>query len=134
MAATASRCAGYSRDYGNRVGIWRLFEVMDRPALRQHGANVRSATTTGKSSTRRASAKLGLHGIYNTRYVHDMTSAERADREHASPCSGTGPVARLAVAGATNTERTPNRFAEYTPIAATSARRPAVSLRVSRAG
>ena len=71
---------GYSlRDYGNRVGLWRLFEVMDDLQLKatvslnmaviQHYPDILEAMV-------KRNWELMSHGIYNTRYHWDFTPAE----------------------------------------------------------
>jgi allantoinase len=54
------------RDYGNRVGIWRLMEVLTRYGIRAAPrSTARSATITWKSS-RRATGSAG-NGLATTR-------------------------------------------------------------------
>ncbi len=71
---------GYgSRDYGNRVGLWRLFEVMDRHEIRctvslnvaafEHYPEILAACE------RRGWDYMG-HGLYNTRYVWGLPEDE----------------------------------------------------------
>jgi len=82
---------GYShRDYGNRVGFWRMLEVLD-----QH--NVRCTASTnlavfehypdvGKSMADRG-WEIMSHGIYNTRYLSSMS--EQDEREFYQDCIDT---------------------------------------------
>lgn len=75
---------GYgSRDYGNRVGVWRLFELLDR-----HG--LRGTTSCNLAAFEHYPAILEAclernwdymcHGIYNTRYHWNLTQEqERAE-------------------------------------------------------
>ncbi len=71
---------GYSlRDYGNRVGLWRLFAVMDELELKatvslsmavlQHYPAIFEAMET-------RGWELMSHGLYNTRYHWNFTPAE----------------------------------------------------------
>jgi len=71
---------GYgTRDYGNRVGIWRLFDIMDRHQIRctvslslavyEHYPEIREAIEARRWS-------ILSHGVYNTRYHWDLTEAE----------------------------------------------------------
>jgi allantoinase len=112
---------GYSRrDYGNRVGVWRLFEIMDRFGLRASVA-LNTAVCDHHPEIIDAARERGWeffsHGIYNTRYVYDMTEAqERAMIEDALATvqRHTGKRLRGWLSPAlTNTERTPNLLAEY---------------------
>ena len=67
------------RDYGNRVGVWRLFEVMDRYDFRgtvslnvavcDHFPDIIAACN-------QRNWDYLAHGIYNTRYVFGMTEDE----------------------------------------------------------
>ena len=71
---------GYAtRDYGNRVGLWRLFEIMDRHEFRctvslslavyEHYPEIREAIEA------RGWAIMS-HGVYNTRYHWDLDEEE----------------------------------------------------------
>ena len=71
---------GYSmRDYGNRVGLWRLFEATDALGIRctvslsmavlQHFPQIAEAML-------KRDWELMSHGIYNTRYHWDFTPEE----------------------------------------------------------
>lgn len=82
---------GYGvRDYGNRVGLWRMFEVMDKfnvrgtvslnVALLDHFPDILEACE------RRKWDFLG-HGLYNTRYFHGISESE--ERDVIAACVGT---------------------------------------------
>ncbi len=71
---------GYAqRDYGNRVGLWRLFDATDALGLRctvslsmavlQHYPDIMDAME-------KRGWELMSHGIYNTRYHWDFTEEE----------------------------------------------------------
>lgn len=71
---------GYaSRDYGNRVGLWRLFDVMDRHGIRctvslnlavfEHYPEIFQACEARRWD-------YLCHGIYNTRYLFDLNEEE----------------------------------------------------------
>src|SRR5882724_8674376 len=71
---------GYgTRDYGNRVGIWRMFEIMDRHDIRctvslslsvyEHYPEIREAIEQRRWA-------IMSHGVYNTRYHWDLTEEE----------------------------------------------------------
>jgi peptidoglycan/xylan/chitin deacetylase (PgdA/CDA1 family) len=79
---------GYgTRDYGNRVGIWRLFEVLDRHGIRgtvslnlavlEHYPEIFAACEERRWD-------YLCHGIYNTRYLWDMPKDE--EREFVAEC------------------------------------------------
>lgn len=112
---------GYSqRDYGNRVGHWRLMELMDRYDLRgsislsigliDHHPEIIEAC-------RERNWEFFSHGIYNTRYSYEMDEAqERAVIEDSirSIQEATGQRVRGYLAPAlTHTERTLDLIAEY---------------------
>ena len=112
---------GYSqRDYGNRVGHWRLMELMDRHNLRgsislsigliDHHPEIIEACSQRKW-------EFFSHGIYNTRYSYEMDEAqERAVIEDSirSIQEATGQRVRGYLAPAlTHTERTLDLIAEY---------------------
>lgn len=72
--------AGYSyRDYGNRVGFWRMYEAMERHKIRgsvslnvamcQHHPEIIEACS-------RAGWEFYSHGTYNTRYLMNMSEAQ----------------------------------------------------------
>jgi peptidoglycan/xylan/chitin deacetylase (PgdA/CDA1 family) len=79
---------GYgSRDYGNRVGVWRLFELLDRHGLRattscnlaafEHYPDILEACL-------QRDWDFMCHGIYNTRYHWNLP--EEAERAEISDC------------------------------------------------
>ena len=111
---------GYSyRDYGNRVGFWRMLEVLDQ-------YNVRCTASTnlavfahypdiGKSMADRG-WEIMSHGIYNTRYLSSMT--EYDERDFYQDCTDalhrhTGQRLRGMLGPAvSNSVRTPDLMAE----------------------
>jgi peptidoglycan/xylan/chitin deacetylase (PgdA/CDA1 family) len=111
---------GYShRDYGNRVGVWRMMEVMDRYAVRgsislnvalcDHHPEIIEACLA-------RDWEFFSHGIYNTRYTYGMDEAqERALIEDAIETVRTHTGKRLAgwlSPALSNTERTLDLLAE----------------------
>ena len=71
---------GYAqRDYGNRVGLWRLFDVTDELGIRCT-VSLNMAVIQHFPSILEAMEKRGWelmsHGIYNTRYHWDFTGDE----------------------------------------------------------
>ena len=112
---------GYSqRDWGNRVGHWRLMDLLDKynirgsislsTALIDHHPEIIQACVARKW-------EFFSHGIYNTRYSYGMDEAqERAMIEDAisSVEKATGQRIRGYLAPAlTHTERTLDLIAEY---------------------
>lgn len=112
---------GYAhRDYANRVGHWRMAEVMEKygvkgsvslsVALCQHHPEV-------VENANRLGWEFFSHGIYNTRYVYGMDEAqERAVIEDSirTVREATGQTIRGWLAPAlTHTERTFDLIAEY---------------------
>ena len=96
------------RDYGNRVGWWRMMEAMDRCGVRG-SVSLNVALCDHHPEIIEACAKRGWeffsHGIYNTRYTYGMDeSQERAiieDCDRDDPKRHTGQNARrLARTGA----------------------------------
>jgi peptidoglycan/xylan/chitin deacetylase (PgdA/CDA1 family) len=71
---------GYSsRDYGNRVGLWRLFEVMDDlklPCTVSLSMSVMQHYPAILEAMEKRSWEYMSHGIYNTRYHWDFSAAE----------------------------------------------------------
>lgn len=74
---------GYGhRDYGNRVGVWRMMEVMDRYGVRgsvslnvalcDHFPDIIAACAERKW-------EFFSHGVYNTRYTYGMDEAQERD-------------------------------------------------------
>ena len=71
---------GYSvKDYGNRVGLWRLFEVMDRYSIRctvsLNLANFEHYPEIFEACERRGWDYM-CHGIYNTQYLWNYPEDE----------------------------------------------------------
>ena len=112
---------GYSqRDWGNRVGHWRLMELMDKYGMRgsislstaliDHHPEIIEACVA-------RSWEFFSHGIYNTRYSYDMDEAqERAMIEDSIKTiqAATGQRIRGYLAPAlTHTERTFELLGEY---------------------
>lgn len=108
------------RDYGNRVGHWRMMQAMDRCGVRgsvslnvamcQHHPEIIEACVE-------RDWEFFSHGIYNTRYCYDMDEAqERAIIEDSIETvrKATGQRIRGWLAPAlTHTERTFELLAEY---------------------
>jgi peptidoglycan/xylan/chitin deacetylase (PgdA/CDA1 family) len=69
------------QDYANRVGFWRMLEVLDRHAIRCT-AVVNSAALQKNPSIRDAVVERGWaylgHGMLNTRFVYGMGEAEES--------------------------------------------------------
>lgn len=112
---------GYShRDYANRVGHWRMMEVMDACGVRgsvslsvavcQHHPEIIAACVD-------RDWEVFSHGIYNTRYCYGMDEAqERAIIEDAIETvrDATGQtIAGWLAPALTHTERTMDLLAEY---------------------
>ncbi len=112
---------GYSqRDWGNRIGHWRLMELMDKYGMRgsislstgliDHHPEIIEACVA-------RDWEFFSHGIYNTRYSYGMNEAqERAVIEDSirSVQVATGKRIRGYLAPAlTHTERTFDLIAEY---------------------
>ncbi|MDE0845733.1 MAG: polysaccharide deacetylase family protein [Actinomycetota bacterium] len=111
---------GYAhRDYGNRVGFWRMLDVLD-------SHNVRCTASTnlavfdhypqiGKAMADRG-WEIMSHGIYNTRYLSSLTESE--EQEFYVDCitslrRHTGQELRGMLGPAvSNTARTPDLMAE----------------------
>jgi allantoinase len=82
---------GYgSRDYGNRVGVWRLFDLMDRHELRCT-ASLSLAICDEYPQIFAACEQRGWdymgHGMYNTRYLYGLS--EEREREAIADCVAT---------------------------------------------
>jgi allantoinase len=112
---------GYSqRDWGNRVGHWRLMELMDRYGMRG-SISLSTALIDHHPEIIEACVarnwEFFSHGIYNTRYSYGMTEAqERAVIEDSirSIQAATGQRIRGYLAPAlTHTERTFELLGEY---------------------
>ncbi|MBS0233429.1 MAG: polysaccharide deacetylase family protein [Proteobacteria bacterium] len=68
---------GYSlRDYGNRAGIWRIFEALDRHGIRA-SVSLNAAVCEHLPEIVQACLdrdwELFAHGIYNTRWIYGMS-------------------------------------------------------------
>jgi allantoinase len=67
------------RDYGNRVGVWRVFEVLDRYGIRA-SVSLNAAVCDHLPEVVRACLdrnwELFAHGIYNTRWIYGMTDSQ----------------------------------------------------------
>ncbi len=112
---------GYSqRDWGNRVGHWRLMELMDKHGMRG-SISLSTALIDHHPEIIEACVartwEFFSHGIYNTRYSYNMDEAqERAIIEDSirSIQAATGQRIRGYLAPAlTHTERTLDLLAEY---------------------
>jgi peptidoglycan/xylan/chitin deacetylase (PgdA/CDA1 family) len=112
---------GYSqRDWGNRVGHWRMMELLDKYGVRG-SISLSTALIDHHPEIIEASVarnwEFFSHGIYNTRYSYGMDEAqERAVIEDsiASIERATGQRIRGYLAPAlTHTERTFDLIAEY---------------------
>ena len=108
------------RDYGNRAGVWRMMEAMDRYGVRgsvslnvavcdHHPEIIAECVDRGW--------ELFSHGIYNTRFTYNMTEAQ--EREMIEDVIATierasgQRVAGWLSPALTNTERTMDLLAEY---------------------
>jgi len=64
-----------SRDYGNRVGVWRIMETLDRHNIRA-SVSLNAAVCDHLPDVVRACLDRGWelfgHGIYNTRWIYGM--------------------------------------------------------------
>jgi allantoinase len=108
------------RDWGNRVGHWRLMELMDKYGMRG-SISLSTALIDHHPEIIEACVQRNWeffsHGIYNTRYSYNMDEAqERAIIEDAinSIQAATGQRIRGYLAPAlTHTERTMDLLGEY---------------------
>ena len=75
------RMYGY-RDYGNRIGFWRLAETLSRHGVRA-SASVTTSVFEHLPEITKAMVDLDwdfiLHGVYNTRDIYDLTEAEERE-------------------------------------------------------
>ncbi len=108
------------RDWGNRVGHWRLMELMDKFGLRGSvSLNVAMCDHCPEivEACNQRGWEFFSHGIYNTRFSYNMT--ERQEREVLEDSirtveRATGQRIRGYLAPAlTHTERTLDLIAEY---------------------
>jgi len=117
----APEVVGYSqRDWGNRVGHWRLMELMDKHGMRG-SISLSTALIDHHPEIIEACVQRNWeffsHGIYNTRFSYDMDEAqERAVIEDSIRTiqAATGQRIRGYLAPAlTHTERTFDLLGEY---------------------
>jgi len=108
------------RDYGNRVGLWRLISLLDSYGLRA-SVSLNVALCDHYPETTEACLKRNweffAHGVYNTRYLFELT--EDDERSVIQDCvdtiykyTGKAPVGWLSPA-LTNTERTLDLLPEF---------------------
>ena len=108
------------RDFGNRVGVWRMMEAMDRCGVRG-SISLNIALCDHHPEIIEECAKRDWeffsHGIYNTRFTYGMSEAqEREFIEDAFATVEKYTGQRLAgwlSPALTNTERTLELLAEY---------------------
>ena len=86
-AAAARRCRtcrpGRSRDYGNRVGVFRLMEVLDRHGIRAHRrAQQRPVRAPSGDHRRRQQARLGMDGPQREQHAPAQRGAARRRGRH----------------------------------------------------
>lgn len=108
------------RDYGNRVGHWRMMEVMDKHGVR---GSISFSVAVAAHHPEIVQAcvdrnwEFFSHGIYNTRYCYGMEEAqERAIIEDSIQTvkDATGQtIAGWLAPALTHTERTMDLLAEY---------------------
>ena len=103
---------GYAqRDYGNRVGLWRLFELTDALDVRCT-VSLNMAVHAALPGDPRARWKQRgweymSHGIYNTRYHWDFSAdEERAAMEECQESTSASPAGGYAAGSA---RRSPTR-------------------------
>lgn len=108
------------RDYGNRVGHWRMMEAMDRYGVRGSVSLSVAMCRHHPEIIAECAARnweFFSHGIYNTRYSYGMDEAqERAIIEDsiATVREATGQrIAGWLAPALTHTERTMDLLAEY---------------------
>lgn len=108
------------RDYGNRVGIWRLMDALERCGIRG-SLNVNVAALDHFPQITQRCRALGWevfsHGVYNSRFLYELDEA--AERSVIEDCvesiaraTGTAPVGWMGPMG-TMTERTLDLLPEY---------------------
>ena len=111
---------GYAfRDYGNRVGFWRMLDVMDKYEIKccvsLNMAVLEHFPEIQKAMVERDWDYMS-HGIYNTRYL--MTYSEEQEREFYQDCIETlrrhtgKQLKGMLGPSVTDTERTPDLMAE----------------------
>jgi len=111
---------GYGlRDYGNRVGVWRLMEVFDRlrlPVTVSLSMAVLDMYPDLAEAMMKRQWEFMSHGLYNTRYHWNLSEAE--EREAIEECQAihlrhTGTrLAGWFSPAASNTHLTPDLVAE----------------------
>lgn len=111
---------GYGlRDYGNRVGVWRLMEVFDRfqlPVTVSLSMAMLDMYPDIAEAMMKREWEFMSHGLYNTRYHWNMSEAE--EREAIEECQAihlrhTGKrLAGWFSPAASNTRLTPDLVAE----------------------
>ncbi len=109
---------GY-RDYGNRAGFWRMLEAFDRFDLRAtvslNLAVFEHYPEVGAAMVER-DWEVMSHGIYNTRYLHDL--GEDEERAFYRDCIDTlarhtgKPLLGMLGPAVSNSARTPDLMAE----------------------
>lgn len=75
------------RDYGNRVGFWRLFEVLDRYSVRATlSLNIACYENFPEimEACERRNYDVMSHGMYNTEYMFELREAE--ERAYIAEC------------------------------------------------
>ena len=107
------------RDYGNRVGFWRMLDVLDKHGIRctvsLNEAVLEHFPEIGEAMVQRGWDFMS-HGIYNTRYLSTYT--EEQERLFYKDCIETlKRLTRKTLKGmlgpaVTGTERTPDLMAE----------------------
>lgn len=108
------------RDFGNRVGVWRMMEAMDRCGVRG-SISLNIALCDHHPEIIEECAKRDWeffsHGIYNTRFTYEMSEAQEREfieDAFASVEKYTGQrLAGWLSPALTNTERTMELLAEY---------------------
>src|SRR3989442_12509015 len=79
------------RDYGNRVGIWRLFELLDElgmPAEAQMNTAIYEAAPDIPERLRARGDEILGHGVTNP----DQQGHPREDPQRPPTAAGTGPI------------------------------------------
>jgi len=107
------------RDYGNRVGLWRMFELLDRyevrPTVSLNAAVLDHFPDIAKALAERSWDVMG-HGVYNTSYASGLE--EPAEREMIADAVETvrrrlgRPISGWLGPSLTTTLRTPDLVAE----------------------
>lgn len=121
MSRPAPDVVFYShRDYGNRTGVWRMMEAMDRYGVRG-SVSLNVAVCDHHPEIIEACVErdweLFSHGVYNTRYQYGMSEAHHRELiedviETIKKASGQKLAGWLSPA-LSNTEQTLDLLAEY---------------------